>query len=129
MYDYLIVGSGLFGAVFAHQMTQRKKKCLVIERRNHIGGNCYTEEVEGIQVHKYGAHIFRTSNEKIWDYMRQFCKFNHFINSPIANYKGEIYNMPFNMNTFNKMWGVITPEEAEAKICEQRKILTHPPRN
>lgn len=129
MYDYLIVGSGLFGAVFAEQMTSAGKKCLVIERREHIGGNCYTKEIEGIQVHMYGAHIFRTSNEEIWDYMRRFCKFNHFINSPIANYKGEIYNMPFNMNTFNKMWGVVTPAQAQAKIQEQRKFLSHAPSN
>lgn len=129
MYDYLIVGSGLFGAVFAQQMTENGKSCLVIERREHIGGNCYTENMEGIQVHKYGAHIFRTSNERIWNYMQQFSKFNHFINSPIANYKGEIYNMPFNMNTFNKMWGVITPEQAATKIQEQKRMLNREPNN
>ena len=129
MYDYLIVGSGLFGAVFAQQMTENGKICLVIERREHIGGNCYTENMEGIQVHKYGAHIFRTSNERIWNYMQQFSKFNHFINSPIANYKGEIYNMPFNMNTFNKMWGVITPEQAATKIQEQKRMLNREPNN
>ena len=129
MYDYLIVGSGLFGAVFAHEATKAGKKCLVLERRNHIGGNCYTENWNGIQVHKYGAHIFRTSNEEIWDYIRQFAKFNHFVNSPIANYNGKIFNMPFNMNTFSKMWNIRTPEEAKAIIAEQRKEIVGTPRN
>ena len=129
MYDYLIVGSGLFGAVFAHEATKAGKKCLVLERRNHIGGNCYTENWDGIQVHKYGAHIFRTSNEEIWDYIRQFAKFNHFVNSPIANYNGKIFNMPFNMNTFSKMLNIRTPEEAKAIIAEQRKEVVGTPRN
>ena len=129
MYDYLIVGSGLFGSVFAHEMTKDGRSCLVVERRDHIGGNCYTYEDEGIQVHKYGAHIFRTSDKKIWDYINQFAEFNNFINSPIANFHGEIYNMPFNMNTFSKMWNIATPEEAEAIIAEQRKEITGEPRN
>jgi UDP-galactopyranose mutase len=121
MYDYLIVGAGLFGAVFAYEATKRGKRCLVIDKRNHIGGNVYTENIEGINVHKYGAHIFHTNDKKIWDYVNQFVEFNRFTNSPIANYKGEIYNLPFNMNTFNKLWGVITPEEAKKKIEEQKK--------
>lgn len=119
MYDFLIVGSGLFGAVFAQQVSANGKKCLVIDKRNHIGGNCYTEEIEQIQVHKYGAHIFRTSNKSVWDYIQQFAEFNHFVNSPIANYKGEIYNLPFNMNTFSKMWGIVTPDQAKEKIEQQ----------
>ena len=119
MYDYLVIGAGLFGAVFAHEMTNVGKKCLVIEKRNHIGGNIYTEKIEGINVHTYGPHIFHTSNKKVWDYVNQFAEFYHFINSPIAVYKNEMYNLPFNMNTFNKLWGVITPEEAKAKIAEQ----------
>lgn len=121
MYDYLIVGAGLFGSVVAQKLTQANKKCLVIDRRNHIGGNCYTENINGINVHKYGAHIFRTSDKKIWEYICQFAEMNNFINSPIANYHGEIYNLPFNMNTFNKMWGVVTPKEAKAVIKEQQK--------
>ena len=120
-YDYLIVGAGLFGAVFAHEATKRGKRCLVVEKRRHIGGNVFTEEVEGIQVHKYGAHIFHTSNEEVWQYVCQFARFNNFINSPVANYKGKLYNLPFNMNTFYQMWGVKTPAEAAAKIDEQRK--------
>ncbi len=120
-YDYLIVGSGLFGAIFAYEANKRGKKCLVIDKRDHVGGNIYTEEVEGINVHKYGAHIFHTSNKEVWDYIQQFAEFNRYTNSPIAKYKDEIYNMPFNMNTFNKMWGVITPSEAKAKIEEQIK--------
>ena len=120
-YDYLIVGSGLFGCVFAHEMTKKGKKCLVIERRDHIGGNVYTEEKEGINVHKYGAHIFHTSNKEVWNYINQFAEFNRYTNSPVANYKGELYNLPFNMNTFYQMWGVKTPEEAKAKIEEQKK--------
>ena len=120
-YDYLIVGAGPFGAVFAHEATKRGKRCLVIDKRNHVGGNMYCEKVEDINVHKYGAHIFHTSNKEVWDYVNQFCTFNNYINSPIANYKGEIYNLPFNMNTFNRLWGVVTPAEAKAKIDEQIK--------
>ena len=119
MYDYLIVGSGLFGSVFANEAKKKGKKCLVIEKRPHIAGNIYTEEVEGIQVHRYGAHIFHTSNKMVWDYMQQFAEFNRYTNSPVAYYKGELYNMPFNMNTFYKMWGTITPDEAKEKIAEQ----------
>ena len=118
-YDYLIVGAGLTGAVFAHEAKKIGKKCLVIDRRGHIAGNVYTEEVEGINVHRYGAHIFHTSMKDVWGYVNQFAEFNNYVNSPIANYKGEIYNMPFNMNTFSKMWGVVTPAEAKAKIQEQ----------
>ena len=128
-YDYLVVGSGLFGSVFAYEMVKRGKKVLVVDKRNHIAGNCYTENIEGINVHKYGAHIFRTSRRDIWDYVQQFAEFNHFVNSPIANYHGKIYNMPFNMNTFNRIWGVSTPTEAMAKIEEQRKEITGEPRN
>ena len=118
-YDYLIVGAGPFGATFAYEANKRGKKVLVIDKRNHVGGNMYCENIENINVHKYGAHIFHTSNKKVWDYVNQFCTFNNYINSPIANYKGEIYNLPFNMNTFNKLWGVITPNEAKAKIADQ----------
>lgn len=129
-YDYLIVGAGLYGAVFARELTKAGKTCLVIDKRDHIAGNIYTHEMEGIQVHQYGAHIFHTNNKEVWDYLNQFAVFNRYTNSPIANYKGEIYNMPFNMNTFNKMWGVITPAEAAAKIEEQRKAnYTENPRN
>ena len=120
-YDYLVVGTGLFGAIFAYEANKRGKKCLVIDKRNHVAGNIYTENIEGINVHKYGAHIFHTSNEEVWDYIQQFVKFNRYTNSPIANYKGEIYNMPFNMNTFNKLWGVITPKEAKEKIEEEKR--------
>lgn len=120
-YDYLIVGSGLFGAVFAHEATAKGKKCLVIDKRDHIAGNVYTREMEGIQVHQYGAHIFHTNNRTVWEYINQFGEFNRYTNSPVANYHGEIYNLPFNMNTFNRMWGVITPEEARQKIEEQRR--------
>lgn len=116
MYDYLIIGAGLFGSIFAYEATKRGKKCLVLEKRAHIGGNCYTEKVEGINVHKYGAHIFHTSNKEIWDYIQQFSEFNRFTNSPIARYQDELYSLPFNMYTFNQMWGVVTPEEAAAKI-------------
>lgn len=123
MYDYLIVGAGLFGAVFAHESALKGKKVKVIEKRNHIAGNIYTREEEGIQVHQYGAHIFHTSDKEIWDYVNQFAEFNRYTNSPVANYKGEIYNLPFNMNTFNKLWGVVTPAEAQAKIEEQRASL------
>ncbi len=123
-YDYLIVGAGLFGSVFAHEATKRGKKCLVIEKRPNIGGNIYTELKENINVHKYGAHIFHTSNEDVWKYMNQFAEFNNFVNSPIANYNGELYNLPFNMNTFAKMWSdVITPDQAKAKIEEQKAEL------
>lgn len=118
-YDYLIVGAGLYGSVFARLATDNGKKCLVIDKRNEIAGNIYTEEVNGINVHKYGAHIFHTSNKKVWDFVNKYAEFNRYTNSPIANYKGEIYSMPFNMYTFNKMWGVVTPEEARAKIAEQ----------
>jgi UDP-galactopyranose mutase len=121
MYDYLIVGAGLFGAVFAQQATQAGKKCLVIDKREHIAGNVYCEEIEGIRVHKYGAHIFHTNNQQVWEYVNQFASFNRFTNSPVANYHGELYSLPFNMYTFNKMWGVVTPQEAEAKIQAQRE--------
>ena len=120
-YDYLIVGSGLFGAIFANEANKKGKKCLVIDKRNHIGGNVYTENIDGINVHKYGAHIFHTSNKEVWEYINQFAEFNRYTNSPVARYKNELYNMPFNMNTFNKLWGVITPEEARAKIEEEKK--------
>lgn len=120
-YDFLIVGAGLYGAVFAHEMTKRGKGCLVIEKRNHIGGNVYTEEIEGISVHKYGAHIFHTSDEEVWEYMKQFGKFNHYINSPVAIYKDELYNLPFNMNTFSKLWGIRTPKEAKEIIDRQKE--------
>ena len=119
MYDYLIVGAGLYGAVFAHEAKKRGKTCLVVEKRNHIAGNIYCENVEGIQVHRYGAHIFHTSNKEIWEYVNQFAEFNNYINSPVAVYKDELYNLPFNMNTFSKMWGIRTPEEAKRKIREQ----------
>lgn len=121
MYDYLIVGAGLFGAVFAHEAKAAGKSVLVIDKRPNIAGNVYTEKVEGINVHKYGAHIFHTNNKTVWNYVNQFAEFNRFTNSPVANYKGELYSLPFNMYTFNKMWGVVTPEEAAAKIEEQRK--------
>lgn len=120
MYDYLIVGAGLYGAVFAYEAKKAGKKCLVIDKRNHIAGNIYCEEIEGINVHKYGAHIFHTSNREVWNYVNQFAEFNNYINSPVAVYKDETYNLPFNMNTFNKMWGVRTPAEAKAKIEEQK---------
>ncbi len=120
MYDYLIIGSGLYGAVFARQAADAGKKVLVIDRRDHIAGNVYTEKVEGIDVHKYGAHIFHTNNKEVWDYVNRFVTFNRFTNSPVANYKGELYSLPFNMYTFNKMWGVVTPDEAAAKIAEQK---------
>ena len=121
IYDYLVVGSGLYGAVFAQKAAEAGKKVLVIDRRPHCAGNVYTEGVAGIHVHKYGAHIFHTNNKEVWNYIRRFAEFNRFTNSPVANYKGELYSLPFNMYTFNKMWGVITPEEAKAKIEEQRK--------
>lgn len=119
-YDYLIVGSGLFGAVFAYEAKKRGKSCLVIEKRNHIGGNIYCEKVNGINVHKYGAHIFHTSNKAVWDYINQFAEFNNYINSPVAVYKDELYNLPFNMNTFSKMWGIKTPAQAK-EIIEKQK--------
>lgn len=128
-FDYLIVGSGLFGSVFAHEATKLGKNCLVLERRDHIGGNVYCEEVEGVMVHRYGAHIFHTNNKQVWEYVNQFVEFNRFTNSPIANYKGEIYNMPFNMNTFSKLWGVVKPEEAKAIIEKQRGAAQGEPRN
>ena len=128
-YDYLIVGCGPFGAVFAQQATAKGKRCLIIEKRDHIGGNLYCEDINGIHVHKYGAHIFHTNSRDIWDYVNRFAEFNRYTNSPIANYKGEIYNMPFNMNTFNKMWGVVTPEQARAKIAEQQAAVEGEPRN
>lgn len=129
MYDYLVVGSGLFGAVFARQATDAGKTVLVIDKRPNVAGNVYTEKVEGINFHKYGAHIFHTNNTEVWNYVNRFATFNRFTNSPVANYKGELYSMPFNMYTFNKMWGVVTPEEAEAKIEEQKKEITGEPRN
>ena len=121
MYDYLIVGAGLFGSVFAYEAKKRGKTCLVIDKRDHIGGNIYTREIRGIHVHQYGAHIFHTSNEKVWKYINQFATFNRYTNAPIARYKDEVYNMPFNMNTFNKLWGVVTPKEAQAIIEKQKK--------
>lgn len=129
MYDYLIVGAGLFGSVFAREATNKGKKVLVIDKRPNIAGNVYTEKVEGINVHKYGAHIFHTNNKKVWNYVNQFAVFNRFTNSPVANYEGELYSLPFNMYTFNKMWGVVTPEEAMAKIKEQRKEIKGEPKN
>ncbi len=129
-YDYLFVGAGLFGAVFAHEVTKKGKKCLVIDKRNHLGGNVFCENIEGINVHKYGAHIFHTNNKRIWDYVNSFVEFNRYTNSPVANYKGELYNLPFNMNTFYQLWKVKTPEEAKAKIKEQvDKLQIKNPRN
>ncbi len=120
-YDYLIVGAGLFGAVFAHEIQKKGKSCFVIDKRDTIAGNIYTKEEHGIQIHKYGAHIFHTSNKRVWDYVNQFAEFNHYINSPIAVYQDELYNMPFNMNTFSKMWGIRTPRQAQEIIAKQRK--------
>lgn len=128
-YDYLVVGSGLYGAIFAHEARVHGKSVLVVDKRPNIAGNIYTENIEGINVHKYGAHIFHTNNKKVWNYITQFAEFNRFTNSPVANYKGELYSLPFNMYTFNKMWGVVTPEEAAAKIEEQRKEITGEPKN
>ncbi|MBD5088560.1 MAG: UDP-galactopyranose mutase [Clostridiales bacterium] len=127
-FDYLVVGAGLYGAVFAQEAVQSGKKVLVIDKRSHIAGNVYTEEIEGIHVHKYGAHIFHTNNKKVWEYVNQFAEFNRFTNSPVANYNGELFSLPFNMYTFNKIWGVVTPEEAAAKIEEQKRIagITEP---
>lgn len=128
MYDYLVVGAGLYGAVFAREATKKGKKVLVIDKRNHIAGNVHCEEIEGINVHKYGAHIFHTNNKEVWNYVNKFAEFNRFTNSPVANYKGELYSLPFNMYTFNKMWGVTTPKEAAEKIEEQKKAagITEP---
>ena len=120
-YDYLVVGAGLFGAIFAYEANKRGKKVLVVEKRPHIAGNIYTKNIEGIQVHKYGAHIFHTSNEEVWSYIQQFAKFNRYTNSPVARYKEELYNMPFNMNTFHALWGIITPKEAREKIEEEKR--------
>ena len=128
-YDYLVVGSGLYGAIFAHEAKAHGKSVLVVDKRPNIAGNIYTENIEGINVHKYGAHIFHTNNKKVWNYVTQFAEFNRFTNSPVANYKGELYSLPFNMYTFNKMWGVVTPEEAAAKIEEQCKEITGEPQN
>ena len=129
MYDFLIVGSGLFGAAFAHKAIKAGKKVLVVEKRSHIGGNIYTENIEGINVHKYGAHIFHTDNKKVWDYVNSLAEFNNYVNSPIANYKGEIYNMPFNMNTFSKMWNIATPKQAQEIIEAQKKEIKGEPSN
>ena len=128
-YDYLVVGAGLYGAIFAHEAKAHGKSVLVVDKRPNIAGNIYTENIEGINVHKYGAHIFHTNNKKVWNYITRFAEFNRFTNSPVANYKGELYSLPFNMYTFNKMWGVVTPEEAAAKIEEQRREITHEPQN
>lgn len=129
MYDYILVGAGLYNAVLAHGLTKEGKRCLVLEKRRQIGGNLYTETFENIHVHKYGAHIFHTNKKHIWDYVQQFATFNHFINSPIANYNGELYNLPFNMNTFYQMWGVIKPEDAKLKIKEQQSESKEEPNN
>lgn len=129
MYDYLIVGSGLYGAVFAHEMKKAGRSVLVLEKREHTGGNVYCQEKDGINIHVYGAHIFHTDDKEVWEYVQQFVEFNNYVNSPVANYKGELYNLPFNMNTFSKMWGVVTPKEAAAKIAEQRKAVSGEPRN
>lgn len=128
-YDYLIVGAGLFGAVFAHEATKQGKRCLVLEKRNHTGGNIYCETIEDITVHKYGAHIFHTSNNRVWDYVTSFCEFNNFINTPMANYEGKLYNLPFNMNTFLQIFGITTPEEAKAIIEEQKREVKGEPKN
>ena len=128
-YDYLLVGAGLYNGVFAWFAKKAGKSCLVVEKRSHLGGNVYCEDVAGIHVHKYGAHIFHTSDKKVWEFVNSLCEFNRYTNSPIANYHGEIYNMPFNMNTFNKMWGVVTPEEARKKIESQRTAVTGEPQN
>lgn len=129
MFDYLIVGAGLFGAVFARQITDAGKRCLVIDRREHIAGNIYSKEIDGIQVHMYGPHIFHTGNEEVWKYVQRFTKFNHFRYEPVANYKGELYNLPFNMNTFHQLWGVNTPQQAEALLEQQRKEIIGEPEN
>lgn len=129
VYDYLIVGSGLYGAVFAHEMKKAGRSVLVLEKREHTGGNVYCQEKEGINIHVYGAHIFHTDDREVWEYVQQFVEFNSYVNSPVANYKGELYNLPFNMNTFSKMWGVATPKEAADMIAEQRKAVSGEPRN
>lgn len=129
MYDYLIVGAGLYGAVFAHEAKRHGKSVLVVDKREHIGGNVYTEKIESINVHKYGAHIFHTNDKRVWEYITQFAEFNRFTNSPVANYKGELYSLPFNMYTFNKMWGVVTPEKASEKLAEQRAEINGTPQN
>lgn len=129
MYDYMVVGAGLFGSVFAHEAKKKGKKVVIIEKRSHIGGNIYTENISGINVHKYGAHIFHTNNMEVWDYLSKFVQFNRYTNSPVANYNGELFSLPFNMYTFNKMWGVVTPEEAKTKIEEQRKEIVGEPSN
>ena len=122
-YDYLLVGSGLFAGVFAYYAKKAGKTCLVLEKREHAGGNIYCENIEGINVHRYGAHIFHTSNREVWNFVNSLVEFNRYTNSPVANYKGEMYNMPFNMNTFSRMWGISTPEEAKKIINEQRKVI------
>ena len=128
-YDYILVGSGLYAGVFAWYARKNKKRCLVVEKRNHIGGNVYCEDVEGIHVHKYGAHIFHTGNRKVWEFVNSLAEFNRYTNSPVANYKGQMYNMPFNMNTFSRMWGISTPDEAKAIIEKQRAEITGEPKN
>lgn len=128
-YDYVIVGAGFFGSVCARELKDKGKKVLVVEKRAHVGGNCYTEDVEGIRVHRYGAHVFHTSDRKVWEYVNRFAEFNNYINSPLADYRGEIYNLPFNMNTFHALWGVRTPAEAEAKLARQRPALSGEPKN
>lgn len=128
-YDYVLAGSGLFAGVFAYHARKAGKTCLVVEKRNHIGGNIYCKEIEGINVHVYGAHIFHTNNREVWDFVNSLVEFNRYTNSPVANYHGEIYNLPFNMNTFSKMWGVVTPDEAKKKIEEQRQCITGEPKN
>ncbi|WP_313186059.1 UDP-galactopyranose mutase [Lacrimispora sp.] len=128
-YDYVLVGGGLYSGVFAYLARQKGKKCLVVEKRDHMGGNIYCEETEGIHVHRYGAHIFHTSNKKVWQFVNEMAEFNRYTNSPVANFKGEMYNMPFNMNTFSRMWGISTPAEAKAKIEEQKASVTGEPRN
>ena len=129
-YDYVIVGAGLFGSIFAYEAKKRGKKSLVIEKRNHVGGNIYCKNIEGINVHMYGAHIFHTNNKEVWNYVNNLCEFNNYINSPVANYKGELYNLPFNMNTFYQLWKVKTPNEAKAKIEEQlREVNIGEPKN
>lgn len=129
MYDYLVIGSGLFGAVFAHEALKNGKSVLMLERRNHVGGNIYCEALDGINIHKYGAHIFHTSYKDVWEYVNQFVEFNNYVNSPVANYKGELYNLPFNMNTFTKLWGVVTPQEAANRIAQQRTTIQEIPQN
>ena len=128
-YNYLIVGAGLYGSIFAREATDRGYKCLVIDKRPYVGGNVHTDKIEGINVHTYGAHIFHTNNKEVWEYLNRFCEFNRFTNSPVANYKGELYSLPFNMYTFNKMWGVVTPEEARQIIEEQKKEISGEPKN